>query len=63
MDPATYPLSETPGLMTGDFDHDGNQDVAIALTTKSSTLFCDLNSDGQPELLRIVGSTLEVRIQ
>jgi len=34
-----------------------------ACPTKSSTLFRDLNNNGKPELLRIVGSTLEVRIQ
>ncbi|HEX2689022.1 MAG TPA: FG-GAP repeat protein [Kofleriaceae bacterium] len=50
--PGVYPLSGTPGLLaTGDFDHDGHQDVAIALTTNN-----------KPELLRIVNGMLEVRL-
>jgi hypothetical protein len=34
-----------------------------ACPMKSSTLFRDLDKNGKPDLLRIVGSTLEVRVQ
>jgi len=40
--PVSYPLSGTPGLMTtGDFDDDGHQDVAVALTSKILILHGD----------------------
>jgi hypothetical protein len=51
--PDTYPLSGTPGLIaTGDFDRDGKQDVAIALTTKVLILHGDgTGTLGRPQEL------------
>jgi len=40
--PDYYPLAGTAGLLTtADFDHDGNEDVAVALTTKVSIYYGD----------------------